>query len=38
MAGVITDTGNHYLSRNKGASELAANSVESEIIKLLEEM
>lgn len=38
IAGVITDTGNHYLSRNKAASEMAANSVEPEIIQLLEEM
>jgi hypothetical protein len=38
IAGVITETGNHYLSKNKGASELAANSIESEIIKLLDEM
>jgi predicted nucleic acid-binding protein len=38
IAGIIMDTGNHYLSRNKEASDLAASSVEPEIIQLLEEM
>lgn len=38
IAGIIMDTGNHYLSRNKEASDLAATSVEPEIIQLLEEM
>lgn len=38
IAGIMTDTGNHYLSQNKEASDLAATSVEPEIIKLLEEM
>ncbi|MGH7184629.1 MAG: PIN domain-containing protein, partial [Nitrospiraceae bacterium] len=38
IAGVIMDTGNHYISRNKAASDLAASSVEPEIIKLLEEI
>jgi hypothetical protein len=38
IAGAITDTGNHYLSRNKVASDLAATSVEPEIIKRLEEI
>ena len=38
IAGVITDTGNHYLSKNKVASDLAATSIEPEIIQLLEEM
>lgn len=36
IAGVITDTGNHYLVTNKDAGELAAALVEAEIIKLLE--
>lgn len=36
IAGVITDTGNHYLVTNKHAGELAAALVEAEIIKLLE--
>ncbi len=35
IAGVITDTGNHYLPKNKEAAELAATEVEPEIIKLL---
>lgn len=38
IAGIITDTGNHYLSKNKEASDLAATLVEPEIIKLLAEM
>ncbi len=38
IAGIMTDTGNHYLSQNKEASDLAATSVEPEIIKLLEEL
>lgn len=36
IAGVITDTGNHYLVAKKDAGELAANLVEAGIIKLLE--
>lgn len=36
IAGMITDTGNHFLATNKEAADLAAMSVESEIIKLLE--
>lgn len=36
IAGLITDTGNHYLLANKEAGDLAAKSVEAEIIKLLE--
>lgn len=36
IAGVITDTGNHYLVSNKDAGELAAPLVEAEIIKLLQ--
>ena len=35
IAGVITDTGNHYLTANKEAGELAAALVEAEIITLL---
>jgi|CXWL01.1.fsa_nt_gi hypothetical protein len=38
IVGAIMDTGNHYLPRNRVASELAATSVEPEIIKLLEEI
>lgn len=38
IAGIIMDTGNHYFSRNKEASDLAATWVEPEIIQLLEEM
>lgn len=38
IAGILADTGNHYLSRNKQASNLAAASVETEIIQLLEEI
>jgi hypothetical protein len=38
IAGILADTGNHYLSRNKVASEMAANLVEPEIIQRLEEM
>jgi hypothetical protein len=38
IAGILADTGNHYLSRNKAASEMAANLVEPEIIQRLEEM
>jgi predicted nucleic acid-binding protein len=37
ITGLVTDTGNHYLSKNKEASDLAATIVEPEIIKLLEE-
>jgi hypothetical protein len=37
IAGIITDTGNHYLSGNKEAGELAAALVEPDIIKLLEQ-
>ncbi len=36
IAGLITDTGNHYLLANKDAGVLAARLVEAEIIKLLE--
>jgi hypothetical protein len=36
IAGLITDTGNHYLPRNKEAGELAAKSIEPELIKLLQ--
>lgn len=36
IAGLITDTGNHYLLANKEAGDFAAKSVEPEIIKLLE--
>jgi hypothetical protein len=38
IAGLITDTGNHYLPGNKEATGLAAASIEPEIIKLLEEV
>ena len=38
IAGLIMDTGNHYISRNKAASDFAAISVEPDIIKLLEEV
>jgi hypothetical protein len=38
IAGIIEDTGNHYLSPNKAASDLAANSIEPEIIRLLDEI
>ena len=38
IAGILADTGNHYLSRNKVASDMAANLVEPEIIQRLEEM
>lgn len=37
LAGVIMDTGNHYLSRNRVASDLAADTIELEIINLLDE-
>jgi hypothetical protein len=36
IAGVIKDTGNHYLLANKEIGDLAATSVEAEIINLLE--
>ena len=35
IAGVIVDTGHHYLVKDKDAGEAAAILVESEIIKLL---
>lgn len=35
LTGFISDTGNHYLAKNKEIGNLAAESVESEIIKLL---
>jgi hypothetical protein len=37
LTGFISDTGNHYLVKNKEIGELAAESVESQIIKLLQE-
>lgn len=37
ISGVITDTGNHYLVKNLAVGDQASKSVESEIIKLLEE-
>lgn len=36
ITGLITDTGNHYIPRDKKACDLAANLVESEIIKLMQ--
>jgi hypothetical protein len=36
ITGIITDTGNHYLPGNKEAGDLAAISIETEIITLLE--
>jgi hypothetical protein len=38
IAGILTDTGNHYISSNRSVSDLAAATVETEIIRLLEEM
>jgi predicted nucleic acid-binding protein len=35
MSGLVTDTGNNYLSKKSAASELAAASIEPEIIRLL---
>ncbi|SFH91985.1 PIN domain-containing protein [Bradyrhizobium sp. cf659] len=37
IAGIIRDTGNHYLPSDVSAADLAAETVETEIIKLLKE-